>query len=356
MPHPFSKRVQKIEISAIKQMAMKAQKYDNVISFGWGIPFAPSHDVIREGIKKSFIEDPHFDKYAPVPGILPLRERIVAEWQEEFGRQLPLENVLVTAGAMEALMCTMHTLFDEGDELMVMDPGFSSHIEQMHLTGVTPKFVSLKESEGGWHLTREALESQVSDKTKAMILINPHNPTGQVFSKEDIDLIAEVMIKHDMWLIVDEPYSYLKFSDCDTLYHPLEIPEMRERTIVIRSYSKKYSMTGWRVGYVAAPRPDIILQLMKVHDATIVSAPRVSQVAAYYAHEVPEDYIQMESSEMEKRRDSICAWFDKMPDLFSYVKPGGSYYIFPKIVTDKYDDVTLANTLLEEVHVVTTPG
>ncbi len=352
---PLSKRIQKIEVSAIKQMALKAQQYSDIISFGWGVPSSPSPEPIREAVCKALQEDPHVDQYAPVPGILPLREKIAETWPGRYGYSIFPSHVLVTAGAMEALMCLMHTLFDPGDEVIVMDPGFSSHIEQMELSGVVPRFVPLSEDRE-WGFDREALSRALSEKTRAIILINPNNPTGNIFSKSDIEFISSVVQDKNLWLLIDEPYTYLVY-DNETLYHPLFIPEVRKHVIVIQSFSKKYSMTGWRMGYIVAPDAEIILEVMKVHDATIVSAPRISQIAALAALSIPDDIVEEERARMQECRDVICAWMDTVPDLFSYVRPKGAYYIFPRIVAGQFkDDVAFAHTLLDEARVVVTPG
>lgn len=351
---PFSKRVGEIEVSAIKQMAIKAEGYNDVISFGWGVPASRSHDVIRQAVVNAFTNDPDIDKYSPVQGIPELRGKIASMWPARYGYEITPKQVLVTAGAMEGLMCLMQTLFDPGDEVMVMDPGFSSHIEQMELTGLVPKYVSLNE-ESGWHLNESVLRAVISDKTKGIILINPNNPTGNIFSEDDIKLIARVVKENNLWLIIDEPYTYLVYDDID-VFHPSAISSIRDNIIIVHSFSKKYSMTGWRVGYVVTPFEDIVLELMKVHDATVVSAARVSQIGALKALSIPDSEIMIERDIIERRRDLICNWLDRMPDLFSYVKPQGAYYIFPKVVSKGWDDVKLAHKILEEAQVVITPG
>lgn len=350
----FSDRIRRIEVSAIKQMALKAEKYENVVSFGWGVPSFRTLSAIREAAKKALDEDILIDRYSPVPGLPELRRRIASIWSAHYGFEITPRQILITTGAMEGMMCLMQTLFDPGDEVLVMDPGFSSHIEEMELTGVVPRFVSLDENRG-WAVAEEAIERVISSRTKGIILINPNNPTGHIFTKDDIELVARVVKKHNLWLVLDEPYTYLAY-DGRVLFHPLEIAEIRRQTVVVETFSKKYSMSGWRVGYVVAPSAELILELMKVHDATAVSAARVCQIGALRALDIPEEDLLGERREMQKRRDLICRWLDKIPGLFSYVRPSGAYYILPKIIAGGLDDVTLAHRLLDEIQVVVIPG
>ncbi len=350
----FSKRITQIEVSAIKQMALKAMNYDpkKVVSFGWGVPSFTSNPHIRQAVVEAFEKDPLIDRYAPVPGLPELREKIAQKWPGWFGYDISAKEVIVTAGAMEAMMGLMMTLFDPGDEVLVMDPGFASHIEEMELTGVIPSFVSLDESRG-WRLTEEVLRKAVSKKSRGIILINPNNPTGHVYSKEDIELIGKIVLEYNLWLTVDEPYEFMVYDGIQ-LFHPLNIPELRNHVIDVRSFSKKYSMTGWRVGYFVGSR-ELIAQFMKFHDNTVVSAPRVSQIAALGALEIPDAALREEIEALHRRRDLICQWLDKMPDLFSYVKPTGAYYIFPRILAE-LGDIEFSDRLLAEKQVVTTPG
>ncbi|MEW6610222.1 MAG: pyridoxal phosphate-dependent aminotransferase [Patescibacteria group bacterium] len=350
---PFSRRITQIEVSAIKQMALKAMEYQNVVSFGWGVPSFRTKEEIRDAVREAFAHEPDLDKYAPVPGLASLREKIARTWPKRYGFEISPKEVLVSAGAMEAMMGLMMVLFDPGDEVLVMDPGFASHIEEMEVTGLVPSYVHLDEAKG-WGLTEQALLGVITEKSKGIILINPNNPTGHVYTREDIELLAHTAQRHNLWLIVDEPYEYLVF-DGKKLFHPLMVPEARNHVITVQSFSKKYAMTGWRVGYFVGPE-ELVREFMKFHDNTIVSAPRISQIAALSALDLPDDAFTEELEEMHRRRDLICYLLDEMPDLFSYVRPAGSYYIFPKIIAPRLDDVTLSSRLLEEVQVVTTPG
>ncbi|MFA6435758.1 MAG: pyridoxal phosphate-dependent aminotransferase [Candidatus Gracilibacteria bacterium] len=348
----FSHRISRIEVSAIKKMALRATEYKNVISFGWGVPVTQTHPEIRKAVVEALKTDPLIDRYSPVPGLPELRQKIADFWPKKYGFSISMQQVLITVGAMEGIMALIQVLADPGDEIAVMDPGFASHIEEMEVTGVMPRYVSLDESIG-WGLHEETLRKAITPKTKALILINPNNPTGHIYTQKDLELIAQVVKENNLWLVLDEPYEAMVF-DGAKLFHPLNIESIRENTIVIQSFSKKYSMTGWRVGYVVA-QEEVIRQLMKVHDNTVVSAPRISQIAALRALDLPDSELAGELSDLHKRRDQMCSWFDRMPDLFSYVKPRGAYYIFPKIVAN-IDDQTLADRLLDEKQVVTTPG
>jgi len=326
--------------------------YQNVVSFGWGVPSFRTKEEIRQAVRDAFEQDPDFDKYAPVPGLPCLRQEIADTWPKRYGFEISPKEVLVTAGAMEAMMGLMIALFDPGDEVLVMDPGFASHIEEMEVTGVVPSYVHLDESKG-WSLNAEALEQAIGPKSRGIIVINPNNPTGHIFSEADLRLVGEVARQHNLWFILDEPYEFLVY-DGAKLFHPLHIPDIRNHVIAVQSFSKKFSMTGWRVGYFVGPE-ELVKEFMKFHDNTVVSAPRISQIAAMRALDLPDSAFAEELREMHVRRDLICDWLDKMADLFSYVRPTGAYYIFPKIVPG-IDDQVMADRLLEEVQVNTIPG
>jgi aminotransferase len=244
------------------------------------------------------------------------------------------------------------TVVNPGDEVLVTSPCFSSHIEQITLAGGVPVFVPLLEDEG-WKLDIDGFEKAITKKTKAMIITNPSNPVGAVFPKAGQLKLAELAIAHDIIVITDEPYDFLVYDD-NEFYSLTNIAELKNQRISCFSLSKEYAMTGFRIGYVYAEE-GFVNQMLKVHDAIAVCASGPSQYAGIEALMGPQTCVDEFREEFAKRRDLICSYFDEMPDLFSYQKPQGAYYIFPKVVP-RVESYEFCIKLLKEARVVLVPG
>jgi aminotransferase len=358
--HKISKRIQDITVSAIKEMSMLAMQYDDVIPFAWGLPIFPTPENILKAVADATKDNKKIGMYAPLSGLPELRVAAAKTIARKFGEDAepdPMTETLITVGAMEALMDTLMAIIDPEDEVILTTPGFSSHIEQVMLTGGTPIFVPLIE-ENQWTLDTNELKKAITPKTKAILICNPGNPTGNILSEEQIRTIANIALEHDLFIISDEPYNFLTY-DGKQPFTFIQIPEIRKNLISIFSLSKEYCMTGFRIGYVVAEE-GIINQLSKAHDSTVISAPTVSQIAAIEALTGPQDAPIYFRDELQKHRDIMCNRLDRLDKHFSYVKPTGAYYIFAKILDpgpDKPTDaIPLAVDILEKARVSIVPG
>jgi aminotransferase len=357
----IARRVSQISVSAIKQMPVLASKLEGCISLGQGIPSFGTPSFIRESIIAALKDDDLIGKYSLQPGIPELKREIARYLRRDRGINVdPESELFVSCGAMEALAAVISTVVERDDEVLIPSPNYSSHIEQILFAEGKPVFVPLIEKEG-WRLDMEGFRKAMSRKTKAILLCNPMNPTGAVFPEEDLKALAEMALERNLFIISDEAYDFLLY---DGLPHfsLASIPELKEQLITCKSFSKMYCMTGWRVGYmVAAGR--IVDQALKVHDAFAICAPTISQYAALAALKATngkdgagDRFIQKLVEALHARRDLICDRLDGLSHLFSYQRPKGAYYVFPKISLDNENDMELALRLLYEAKVITIPG
>lgn len=349
----ISNRAQSIIVSEIKEMALLAAKVPGAIPFAWGIPFIETPIHIRNALKNALDQDPDLGKYSPSLGLPELRKLIAQDIKQKYKVVADPNSVMVTAGAMEALMCVFQAIVNPEDEVIMTSPGFSSHIQQILLAGGTPKFLPLIE-EKNWAIDLAVLPKLITPKTKAIVLCSPCNPTGSIFSKKELDTIAEAVLKHNLILVTDEPYRFLTFNN-KTPYSLVSDKKLRHNRIACFSFSKEFAMTGYRVGYVFAEN-NLLMQILKVHDATIVSAPRPSQVAAIAALKGNRDCVENLKKTLENRRNLMCSYLDKMNKWFSYIPPLGSYYVFPKFLPAHKDIKKIAIDMLFEARVAVVPG
>ena len=359
----ISKRVQKIVISPIKEMSILADRLEEkigsekIISFGQGIPYLDTPIYIKEAIKKSLSEK-STATYTLEPGITELRRSIANFLQQEknIKNVLAKKEIMVSTGAQEALACALATTIDPGDEVLVVSPAFASHIEQIIQFGGTPKFVFLDEKRE-WGLDIKKCEKKISKKTKAIILSHPSNPTGKILNKKEISDLAKFIKKYNLILITDETYDFLAYDKVEHI-SPASISDIRNRVILIGSFSKKYRVTGYRIGYAFADE-GIIDHMLKVHDALTICAPAISQKAIIAAlrnkMESKKSIISLQKT-MSSNRELMCKELDKLSDIFEYQKPMGAYYILAKIKIPKVDSFKLSLKILKEAHVITIPG
>ena len=350
----ISERIKKIVVSPIKEIALLASEIPDVIPFAWGVPFVETPPHIRESLKTALDNDPLLGRYSPSLGLPELRKVIAEHLSQKYGIKVnPKRELLVTAGAMEALLDTILAVVNPGDEVIITSPGFSSYTEQILIAGGVPKYLPMDETKN-WAIKIEELPKLITKKTKAILINSPCNPTGSIFTTKELATIKKAVIKHNLILITDDPYDFLTFDGAkvSTL---VDDDELRYNRVSCFSFSKEYAMTGYRVGYVFAEE-GMILQLLKVHDAFIVSAPRPSQVAALAALEGSQQCVEDLRKTLLDRRDRMCGHLDRMKKWFSYVKPLGTYYVFPKILFPCDDDVALAVDILNEAHVAIVPG
>lgn len=349
----ISRRVRQINISAIKEMPLIASKVPGCVSLGQGIPSFVTPPHIVEAVCRAAKDSPESGKYTLGPGMPELREAIARNLAAERGVAVdPDREICITVGAMEALSAAIFTVVDRGDEVILPSPNYASHIEQVLLAEGIPVFAPLTDS--GWQLDAEAVRRAITPRTKAIVLCNPHNPTGANFSEKALRSIAEMAIRHDFFVICDDTYDFLVY-DGQAHFSLTRIPELRDRIIAAFSFSKKYAMTGWRVGYVWASE-GLLDQIMKVHDAVAICAPTLSQYAALAAIAGPQDCVGEMRATLQKRRDLVCNRLEKMGEYFDCIKPRGAYYLMARYAETGVDSMTFALRLLHEAQVITIPG
>ena len=357
----IARRVAQISVSAIKQMPVLASKVDGCVSLGQGIPSFATPPFILEAVIDALRTDEAIGKYSLQPGMPRLKEAIADRLRNAKGIQAdPESELFVSCGAMEAIAATLSTVVERGDEVLLPSPNYSSHIEQILFAEGVPVFVPLIEEEG-WKLDIDGFKNKLTSRTKAIVLCNPMNPTGAVFSKDELLALAEIAVSRGLFIIADEAYDFLVYDDLP-YFSLASIPELRDRLIACFSFSKMYCMTGWRIGYMVAS-PRVIDQVLKVHDAFAICAPTISQYAAYAALRATngrdgegDRFIKTLVKELSARRDVACARLDMLSHLFHYERPRGAYYVFPRIVPEGVGDMDLALRLLYEARVITIPG
>jgi aminotransferase len=357
----ISKRVARITVSAIKQMPVLADKVPGTISLGQGIPSFGTPAFITDAVRDALKNDERIGKYSLQPGLPDLKEEIAnyLRWKKGISVD-PERELFVSCGAMEALAAGIATVVDRGDEVLVPTPNYASHIEQVLFAEGTPVFVPLME-EQGWKLDVDGFAKAVTKKTRAIIICNPMNPTGAVFSEADVMKIAMLALEKDLYIIADEAYDFLIYDNLAHLSFA-SIPELKGRLMSAFSFSKMYCMTGWRVGFMYAS-PKIIDQVLKVHDAFAICAPTISQFAALAALKATKGqdgegdrFINILVHALDDRRKLTCSRLDRLGFLFSYQKPGGAYYVFPRIEGTPMTSMELALRLLYEAKVISIPG
>lgn len=349
----ISRRMRQINISAIKEMPLLASKIDGCVSLGQGIPSFPTPPHIVDAVCRAMKDNGDSGKYTLGPGMPKLRQALAERFSKDRGIALdPDRNLCITVGAMEALAAAVLTVVDRGDEVILPSPNYASHIEQVLLAEGVPVFVPLFEAD--WRLDIEGIRRAVTPRTRAIILCNPHNPTGANFREDDLRAVAALAAEHDFFIIADETYDFLVY-DGGSHFSLLDIPDVRERVIAAFSFSKKYAMTGWRLGYVAAEE-GILDQIMKFHDAVAICAPTLSQFAALAALEGPQDCVAEIKRVLESRRDLVCRRLGRLADHFGYVTPQGAYYLMAHFLEPGVDSMTYALRLLREARVITIPG
>lgn len=352
---PLSKRVERIGESAIRSMMMAARNVPGAISLAQGTPDAKTPAYIREGIIKLLEENEGIGKYSLAPGLPELRALIAQKISSVGKVAVDSESqICITAGAMEALAIAIATLVDSGDEVLIPDPGYPPYTEQVVFAGGTPIYIPLQ-SEKNWKMDVERLKSLITPKTKALVLANPSNPTGMIASRKEVEALVHLAEKYGFFIIADPTYEFLVYDDAE-LASFLNYESIRDRLVICHSFSKEFSMTGWRVGYLYAPAY-ILEQALKVHDSFVLCAPTISQCAAYIAlTQKPSVDPEGMRADLATKRDLICARLDRLNDLFSYARPQGAFYVLVRYLKGGADSRSFALKMLNEAKVICVPG
>ena len=359
----LSDRLQRLAPSATLAMSqksseMKAQGID-VINMSVGEPDFNTPDHIKEAAKKAI--DENYSRYSPVPGYADLRKAIADKLKRENQLDYSPNEILVSNGAKQSVCNTVMALVNSGDEVIIPTPYWVSYPQMALLAGGVPVFVEAT-FEQNFKMTPEQLEKAITPKTRLLILCSPSNPTGSVYSKEELQALAEVILKHDnLFVLADEIYEHINYVGKHESI--AQFPGMKERTILVNGVSKAYAMTGWRIGYIAAP--EWIVKGCNKLQGQYTSCPcSVSQVAARYAYDSSQDCVEEMRQAFMRRRDLIVRLAQDIPGL-EVNKPEGAFYLFPKCSSfyGKTDGTTtirnstdLAMFLLEKGHVATVGG
>ena len=341
-----------------KSNEMKAQGVD-VINMSVGEPDFNTPDHIKEAGKKAI--DDNFSKYSPVPGYMDLREAIVEKLKKENGLAYTTNEVIAGTGGKQGVCNTILALVNPGDEVIIPAPYWVSYPQMAKLAGATPVVVRAG-FEQDFKMTAEQLEAAITPKTKMLILCSPSNPTGSVYSQEELNALAQVILKHeDIFVLSDEIYEHINYVGKAASI--ASYPGMKERTIICNGVSKAYAMTGWRLGWVAAPAW-IVKGINKLQGQYTSGTCDVSQKAAVAAYVASQDCVEQMRVAFERRRDLIVKLAKDIPGLEVNV-PQGAFYLFPKCSSffGKSDGETVINNstdfamyILEKAHVATVGG
>ena len=350
-----STNVHESSISAIKEMVMLSAKVEGAASLTWGLPSFRTPEYIREGIKQYIDKNLDAGKYTLPDGLLELRQLVVDKHKAKTGIEVDADdNVLISAGNMQGLNTLFHTILDPGDEIILTDPCFASHIQQIELFLGKPVYWPLDEN-NNWSLDIDSLPDLITDKTQAIVLVSPSNPTGKIFSEDDLMRVGEIAMQHDILIIIDDPYSDFVYENREKYFNLANIERFKTHLIYLYSFSKSYAMSGWRLSYMIMPT-ELKNEALKVHDATMICAPSISQLAGIVALSQESDHKQKFESTLNSRRHLICERLNNVPHVFSNQKPEGAYYVFPKITSSHINSKDFSIDLLNNAKVAVTPG
>jgi len=374
-------RTKNIELSPIKQIELLASKIPDVVSLAQGVPSFDTPEIIKKAALKA-LNRGVVAKYSLTYGLPELREIIEQKLAEENMYYDFEKEIIVTAGSIEAITATLISIInDKKNEVILFSPTYTSYAEAIKVAGGRPIFVNLVErgntrihtndksglTHMGWQINFESLKKKINSRTAAILFCNPNNPTGTIFPKEDLLRIAELAWKRKIFIICDEVYKDFvydirNYADLhadliketrsargsasdqrnidqreSAFFSLAQIPELRKIVIRVFSLSKAYAMTGWRIGFLHSDEENV-KEIIKVHDSLVTCAPVISQYAAMAALDFADKEIEEFRREYQKRRDLICQHLDELSDFFSYQKPEGSYFVFPKITQTNADD------------------
>ena len=363
----LSERLNRLATSATLAMSqksaeMKAQGID-VINLSVGEPDFNTPDDIKKAAKQAV--DDNWSRYSPVPGYADLRRAIVAKLKNENGLDYTADEILVSNGAKQCVCNAVMALVNDGEEVIIPTPYWVSYPQMALLAGGVPVHIRAG-IEQNFKITPEQLEAAITPRTRMLILCSPSNPTGSVYTRDELKALAEVVLRHeDLHVLADEIYEHIIYIG----HHEsiAQFPGMKERTIVINGVSKAYAMTGWRIGFMAAPQW-IVKGCNKLQGQYTSGPCSVSQKAAEAAYTLPQDCVEQMRQAFERRRDLIVELANQIPGL-EVNRPDGAFYLFPKCSSfygkhyKSGDDVVTINNsndlalyLLTEAHVATVGG
>lgn len=348
--------------SVIREMSREAVKY-GAVNLGQGFPDWPAPADIKQKAKDA-IDDDH-NQYAITWGVKSFRDAIAAKTKWFLGLDIdPETEITVTCGSTEGMIAAAMATIDPGEEAVIFDPYYENYMPDTIISGARPRFVPLRRTDDGFVFDRDELRAAFNEKTKAIIICNPNNPTGKVFTQDEMGFIAGLCKEFDVLCFTDEIYEHIIYDrGMRNAERGIEDPKhismaqlegMRERTVVVNSMSKTYSVTGWRVGYCIAP-PEITLAIRKVHDFLTVGAANCLQHAGAYALSLPPSYYDELQREYQRKRDYIVPALQNAG--FKCDLPDGAYYVMCDISEFGFaDDIEFTKHLIREIGVAVVPG
>lgn len=350
-----SHRVKELTFSPIRSLMgeaakMAAQGFD-VVNLGIGEPDFDTPSYIVEALSEA-AKRGSTHHYTDNRGIVELRRAISERYERELGLSYTTDEVICTVGATEGVYLGMSSFLNPGDEVLIPDPAWLNYLQMSRFNGCKAVFYGLKEEEG-YQPDPEEIEKKIGDKTRMLVLVNPSNPTGGVLSRETLEALVRLCVKHDLLIVSDETYEKIRYSG-EPHATPAQIPGGRERTIIVNGFSKAYAMTGWRLGYVVAPK-DLIDPMVRLHMYTVTHPSSIVQWAGLAALKGPQEPVAEMVQTFKERRDFMVEALNTMKGL-SFVKPEGAFYLFPNIKKTNLSSHEFCRRLLREAYVGLVPG
>jgi aspartate/methionine/tyrosine aminotransferase len=358
MRERLGQKVGQFTESVIREMTRQAALY-GAVNLSQGYPDFPAPAEIKQAACQAIEAD--VNQYAITWGAPPFRRAIAEKTHQHLGLEIdPDREVVVTCGATEAMIATLLALLNAGDEVIVFEPYYENYGPDAILTGAIPRYVTLyppPDENGVWHFDPDELRAAFSDRTRAIIINTPHNPTGKVFTREELGQIAKLCDEFDVIAITDEIYEHIWYPHPERTVEHVAIatlPGMRDRTVTINSLSKTFAVTGWRVGYAIAA-PDLTHGIRQVHDFLTVGAAAPLQAAGTFAMSLPPAYYQTLQADYQRRRDFLQAVLREVG--FGCAPPDGAYYIMSDISRFGFEnDIQFTEHLIREIGVAAVPG
>jgi aspartate/methionine/tyrosine aminotransferase len=345
----LSAKAEQFTESVIREMTRLAMQYD-AVNLAQGYPDFAAPEEVKEAARQAITDD--INQYAITWGAKELRDAIARKFERVQGVRVdPEREITVCCGTTEAMIASMMALINPGDESIIFEPFYENYGPDVILSGATPRFVALRPPD--WTFDREELARAFGPNTKAIILNTPSNPTGKVFSREELEFIRDLCVRWSVFAVTDEIYEHIIYDGAQHI-SMASLDGMRDRTVTISGMSKTYSVTGWRVGWAIAP-PEASVSIRKVHDFLTVGAPAPLQQAGAQALELPPSYYQKLAENYQTKRDRMLGILTEAG--FKCFKPQGAYYIMTDISRFGFaDDVSFARFLVEKAGIAVVPG
>ncbi|MDD5005565.1 MAG: pyridoxal phosphate-dependent aminotransferase [Candidatus Omnitrophica bacterium] len=353
----IASRVQAVSPSATLQITARAKSMRksgiDVVNFGAGEPDFDTPQPIKEAAIKAINEG--FTKYTPSSGILELKERIARKFKEENKIEYLPEQIIISCGAKHSIYNLIQVLIDKGDQVIIPSPYWLSYPEMVKLAQGKPVILETRQKDG-FKIDIEKLKKKINAHTKLLILNSPSNPAGIVYTKEELQKIAQVCVENKLFVISDEIYEKIMFDNIEFSSLASLGKEIYDLTLTVNGMSKSFSMTGWRIGYFAGPK-EIVSAVSNFQDHSTSCPSSISQKAALAAFDMDAAYYSSISAKFQERRDFIVSYLnEKLSEFVSFVKPQGAFYIFINVSKTKLSSLDFAKRFLEESYVAVIPG